>query len=278
MRVSVSEVLDWTRCQQAWSYKHVERWAKPAGEAFEDGTFWHLMSAWTLGPLATGVQTPLIERPIAAGPVQDEMAQWIREGNLHEQLVNGWEIEWLEQPMAMPLGGHTLLGTPDGGVKNRVTGARYNLQWKTCAANQSLDALMDKVRVSWHECAYERMTGAAGTLLGVWKKRTKKQAAEGLAPFVLVPLTRGEGEVARALEEIARHLDDMELAFKFPDSGRRVVRNRGACVWMNARCQYFGVCHGGVELGTAGGYVEVGERYAPGGGEGPGGAGVASAV
>ena len=184
MRINVSQVLAWQTCPRVWWFRYVAQRAKPPGQALADGTFWHERAASTLradlsaewakgewgGAAAGRREAPgsvLVDIQGNGNPVyvsgemltlavndeQARMAAWIGE-HLRARLAD-YEVLALEQPLAAALGGHELVGTPDGIVRQRVSGALYLLQWKTVAGARPLDVLFDEVRVSWHECAFD---------------------------------------------------------------------------------------------------------------------------
>jgi hypothetical protein len=190
------------------------------------------------------------------------MSRWISSGALAAALAD-YEILELETPRSIRLGDHDLVGTPDGVLRQRQTGALWLLQYKTVSGYRPIDVLMDEVRISWYECAYEAMVRAAypgerigGTLLAGWRKLTKKARSAGDEAFVLLPISRTPAEVDRALGELRSIAD--EIAAATPTNLRW---NRRSCTQYNYRCQYFDVCHGSLDLSAAK-FVDVEDRYA----------------
>lgn len=260
VQFSVSEALDWMRCQRYWYNRNVVRRSVPPTQTMDDGTYWHELARHALVPSAN---TPDPE------PLNDaQRAMHAFMPTALAELTRDWDVVEIERPHAIKLGAlgaHTLVGTPDGTVRQRASEALYLLQWKTTASGQPLDLLWDQVRVSWHECAYQAMVerdyerSVAGTLLGVWRKLSGAARARGEQSFMLIPLARTAEQVATALAELER-VGDMIMLERV--GALDLIPNRRSCTTWNSRCQYFGVCYGGRAL-TDSEFVQVEERYAP---------------
>lgn len=270
MKFSISQLQDFVRCPQLAHVRHVQLWDKAGGSpALTLGTMFH-----------SAMEDKLLRRPSRNALTLWSEVENGRDGAIElwekhmlGEVINAWERpseygepEGVEKVLEAPLGGHVLQGKLDAIV--RRTGFVWSEQHKTYA--DDLQSLTEKVRLSWHEVAYQYLleyngyAPVAGTILNACQKLPgyklldldglgKKKKVEVTLEMRLAGLTthylmRTEEEQMQILESIAYYSEQMSVMFAaYPIM--RVERNNNACFDMNGhRCPLFAHCWEGEDL------------------------------
>lgn len=280
MKFSISQLQDFVRCPQLAHVRHIQLWDRAGGSpALTLGTMFHL-----------AMEDKLLRRPSRSA-----IELWAEVENGKDGAIELWEkhrlgdviAQWerpleygepigVEQVIEVPLGRHTLQCRLDSIVQRN--GYVWSEQHKTFA--DDLQSLVEKVRLSWHEIAYQYALQSttheevAGTILnacqklpgyklldltGMGKKCKVEVTMEmRLAALTTHYLTRTDEEMRRGLRAIEVYADIMEEMFE-----GEVPRNNSSCFDMNGhKCPLFAHCWDGEEL-VEPMFMKLKDRYAP---------------
>lgn len=247
MRFTISQLRDYLWCEQYSHNLHVARrgpWkrARPLwlGELFHLGMANRLRG---LDPLANAPSEPLDPG------VEDEFRQMLPFLNTW-QVPSTWTVEAVEQALEVPVGRHQLAARPDAIITD--ASGRWLAQWKTLSRSFDLGTHQERVRLSFHECGYHFAVATRshrsvdGTILGTYKKLTKRELADGRDPFTLVRLPRTWSEVVAVVDDMARVADRMEESIR----SNQHLRNLDSCYgrFGNSECPFYQVCWGSSSL------------------------------
>lgn len=171
------------------------------------------------------------------------------------QLDPAWKLLEVEHALRAVIGTVWLQGRLDALVL--YNGKYWSLQWKTFTGDR-LD-LIDRVRLSWHEAAYEYLAKAngyrpwGGTILGACEKLPGYRMAYGgrrdvsdeerINAFTTHYVCRGHEVQARMEHDLRVMLERMDSDWS------KQTRNYDSCYSRGRRCPFFGVCHDGEPLG-----------------------------
>lgn len=186
----------------------------------------------------------------------------------------GWDVRGVETVLEAVLSpGVELQGRLDGIVA--YNGKYWSLQWKTY--EDDLMGLMEKVRLSWHESAYQwlaernNLTPWGGTILGACQKLpgyrmqgsprrrvdiTDQQRVEALSIHYLF---RAQSTQKRMEQDLKLQLTRLASSVQAPEI---IGRNYDFC-WGTSgrnRCPYYTVCHEGDSLENER-YINIESRY-----------------
>jgi len=258
MIFTVSQLKDYLRCPQLSYYAHelrrvpiVDSTAQGVGSIFHG-----LMALRMKGELGNNW---------SSGPIWSSTSQASRDAFCKHRLwipasfykiEPQWELIQVEQALTSSV--ISLQGRPDSIIK--YNGKFWSLQWKTYT--NDLPSLLDKVKLSFHEVAYEhlgRQNGFepwGGIILGACQKlpayrmssdrRTKTPVTDPdrVAVFTTHYLTRSLELTAYLTGNLERLLERMERDWVHQ------LRNTDQCFgpFGGSRCPYFEVCHGGQSI------------------------------
>jgi hypothetical protein len=186
------------------------------------------------------------------------MRHFVEEGGFPKLNCAATEIQ-----LSAPLGGHTLIGTPDAILDNNPDPGFDSGQWKTCQGGQDIERQCDAVRWSYHEAAYRYLMNhngypCRGTTLGIYKKLTKAELVAGANPFYLIQLPAVPKEWDQeVLSELEIWADRMGMV---SDGAAPLLPHRRSCIIGNIRCQYWSTCYEGLPL-SDGRYINSDQRY-----------------
>lgn len=279
MRFNVSQLRDWLYCQQFATYRHkYKRGVVGVSAPMLAGTMFHKVVEATLRNQPIRYATAWEEELAAEGSVfvaTDFRRRWAQ---LKHQAIAwkphpDWEVGDPELQLSAPLGAYTLEGTPDCPIK--WNGKWWSLQFKTCHDRENIEFLGERVRLSFHEAAYQYLMEHAGykpfggSIL-VWAKALP---ASRIINRKRVPLTNEErlsqglgqmnGLVRSAEEQERRILDIHRIMYDWDTNWRGPIRDTGQCwgSYKNSRCQYYDVCHNSASLDDQP-FVTLEDRYA----------------
>jgi hypothetical protein len=277
MRFNISQLQNFVMCPQYMVNHDILRWGL-AGESpsLTLGTMFHKAMEAKL----RGEEIPPVVALLGAceNPAPGAAEDWAKH-DLTAVLMN-WDIpdarepRFIEKELEAPLGAHTLVGRLD--AIDWLDGYWWSEQHKTYTSD--LSALIDKVRLSWHECAYQYLmekngyTPTAGTILNACQKlpgyqmipdpetgkkhRRTVELPDRVAAFSTHYVTRTPEDLGVQLANIEYYANLMEeMALGFP------IRQTGSCFSHARRCQYYTTCWQGAKLESAP-FVQLKERYA----------------
>lgn len=266
MKISISAYNQWLSCPHAAWWQHNQRTWAPPGRALTLGTALHkYMEALLLEqpapemPLLDPEDVRYYEQFVAAVP-KDFMAQ---EG------LKVWQDSKGEPAVEIALsyevsGGVQLVGRLDAIVED-MDGRLWSLQWKTVGKGKPIGGELAKILHSHHEMTYQWLAvqsgiTLAGTLLGTFRKLSKKDAEAGVPVFALHRLERDYADVVKFMArdlfpQLSRMHSDMYYSGPAP-------RNWLSCFgfYGNSRCPLFDMCHLGIP-GDCLPLVPMEERY-----------------
>lgn len=266
MIVNISQLRDHLWCPMYAHFKHTLRrgMARPS-RALEVGTLAHQ----SFEAILKGTKLPTIPNEILATKEWQSLAILLG----HWKPDPAWEIEHVEAPLKAPIipGRQDcwLIGTPDALI--RWNGKWWSLQFKTCSDRTNLEFLKERVRIGFHECAYQLLAmyhgfiPFAGTMLVTVRKLPWSRRVDGKLVEIPVHQRIEEGlsttPLPRSLELLGQRLWDIERII--PQLGGHCIRNTDACFgrhW-NSKCEYYDVCHGAMSIAKPP-FVDLEDRYA----------------
>ena len=271
MNLNVSMLRDYLKCPQLAYNAHVlRRGAAKKPVALDVGSLFH--EAMMLRPEKTVLSAEL---PSWLEVSEDAREQWVK----HKLWLpaNSWKPDEGEETIGAeivleaPFGEHKLQGRLDRLVG--WSGKFWHRQWKTYT--DGLLDLQERVRLSWHEVAYQYLAETngykpwGGTILGACQKLPGYRMIEGHRHDItdtdrIDALTFHY--LFRALRAQQRMLDDLKWHLKETAYYMRVCipppRNYDSCFgpFGRGRCQYFSVCHEGGSLNDPQ-FVTLEDRY-----------------
>jgi len=258
---SVSEVLDFIHCPQYWANKYVfqRQEIAPIAKPLRVGTAVHeVLEQFMLGRDKLGVD-PVSTR--LTEPEDDLI------GEVMDLLMDEWygvhvlgQPKWTavistEEPLALYIGGHLVVGTPDAVVE--YNGKLWHVQHKTLAQSKPVATFIKLVARSYHEALYHWMLRAkfpdreiGGTMLNIVRKMSRKRAQEDPTQGLWLEwLAIDNDKSARALKDLTYYLDLMADQREILDTKRHrdmpfVPQNRKMCAgtFGNSLCTYYHVC------------------------------------
>lgn len=264
MRINVSEMRHYLRCPAYHVYSD-ERNRHPHGFSLAPtlGTAWHRAMRCLFETGDHPRALILLEQDTALvceRTPKTKRAQAHRDSevlcNAFEafQLPTDWEVLVVEEQLEMPLGQHTVFGTPDLVIRRK--GQVWHVQHKTLSGSASVPAYMRGIQRSWHEAVYNELIAQklkirpAGVICIVARKLSLKaaQAApEALTVMEYMPLTALQ--VTTALDDFESLATRLQAEQQLRNEvGVRPLQNRDSCFSNNSLCAYVDVCDGRVSL------------------------------
>ncbi len=282
MKFSISQLQDFVRCPQLAHIKHVQLWDRAGGSP-----------ARTVGSMFHSA----MEDKLLARPSRSAIELWSEIDNPHAGAIELWEkhrlgdviADWtrteeygvpsaVEEVLEAPLGEHTLQGKLDSRVWR--DGYWWSEQHKTYT--DDLQSLTEKVRLSWHEVAYQYLleyngfSPVGGTILNACQKlpgyklmdltgsgrKTKVEVTLEMRLRALTThhLVRTPQEQSEGLHGITYYAERMGEMFARP---QHLARNNNNCFDMNGwKCPMFAHCWDGAELAEPM-FIKLVDRYAP---------------
>jgi len=267
---TVSQLKDYLRCPaQAFFIHELRRVPSASNMALGIGTLFHEQMALLLVGKYNKVLAQLPSWKLCTDEVQDAYMKHYLYIVAERYYINpAWEIIHIEKALEDP--GINLQGRLDAIVK--WNGKYWSLQWKTYS--NDLAGLQEKVRLGYHEVAYQHLasingyTPWGGTILGACQKLPSyRMAPDRRSKYMITPedrqaaftthyLTRSPDEQASLLDNLTKHLERMSRDWALR------LKNTDSCFGMfgNSRCPYFQVCHQGGSIGS-GNYKTAEPRY-----------------
>jgi hypothetical protein len=274
MLANVSMLKSYLACPQiAYNQYIAKRGPGSVSPKLEVGTLFHEYMERKLTP------------PPQNGDVPEHVPSWFevsgeaRELWLKHQMwlaVDAWEVpdDWQVLGTEVALQNHMLQGRLDAPIiwQNKL----WSGQWKSY--EDDLMSLQERVRLSWHEVAYQWLAEETceklgvrwgGTILGACQKLPSYRVVSGKR----VPITDEQRENAltfhylvrspavqeRMLSDLIYHVLQMNREVVM---GARIARNYDSCfgAFGRGRCPYYSACHEGADI-YAPPFVQVEDRY-----------------
>lgn len=274
MKLNITQLRDYLKCPQ-YSYNlHIaRRGIERKSVALEVGTLFHASMEQKLKGEADIIGTDLWES--VSNDAQDAWGKhklWLPIGAFAPE--PGWEIRAVESVLEAVLSpGIELQGRLDGIIK--YNGKYWSLQWKTY--EDDLHGLLEKVRLSWHEAAYQwlaernNLTPWGGTILGACQKlpgfymrgsprhRVEISDQERCEALTLHYLFRSTKIQKRMEQDLKLQLARCASSIQDPSI---VARQYDFCWGITGRnrCPYYVVCHENGSLEDER-YINIESRY-----------------
>lgn len=285
--INVSWMRDWLKCPQLAHYAHeLRRGPERKPHTFEVGTLFHEGMAARVGGTSKVLNDgmSLSSWDDVSGEAHDlwyKHKLWLPINAF--ELPADWRIMGTEIALEHPT--LSLQGRLD--VLIWWEGKYWSVQWKTY--DDDLLGLQERVRLSWHEAAYQLLgesNGFApwgGTILGACRKLPGYRLVESptsktkvkepvtdeqrIAAFTLHYLARSnrtQYRMARDVEQTLAWMEQQDASDELDASADDYLerRNYDSCFgpFGRARCPYYAVCHEGASI-TGPQFIDLKARY-----------------
>lgn len=241
MRASVSDILLFRKCPQAWV--HSRKWSSIASPAMARGTHIHAQIA------------SLLEHGKC-----DDTSVLMHAGDIIHGLRSRYNIIAVEHPFQFDLRGHTILTRPDAILYDTETRHMISFQIKTSSRNMARHS--EYVRISPHEAAYYKAIEANYDKVPskiIMLRYIQTNATNPKVTVDIQDITYPSFDVMDAtITSLVKTLDDMERALQ----STFIVRHGERCIDWNSgsQCGYFHACHNNTPLDMI--CVPAVDRYA----------------
>ena len=290
MKLSVSDIKDFRRCEKLAYYKHnlLRSPAKSDSVALTVGTIWH-----------KGMEVFLRERSAdaAAAAMLDEVSK-LEASDLHAKasyqlgilaagltywtVPSDWEVLSIEQVLSASLprwrtglhhaNDHILQGRLDAIV--RWNGKVWHVQHKTVDERKNLPLYWRQMERDWHECAYAYLLerngfdNYGGTLLIAARKVAAKRLDPTNPSNIIVPqfISRPQHVIDKAVDDIYLIMNRWQAnldAARASGGPGNFIEDRDQCTgpWGNSPCPYLDVCNGLISIDDPTKFVDTPDRY-----------------
>lgn len=282
MRFNISQLQDYVTCPQLAYIRHALNIGRAGGSlAQTEGSMFHLAMEDKLRRVTQ--RSPQELFAAVANPRPGAIEVW--EKHQLSDVIAAWErpAEWqphaIEAVLRAPLGHHEGEGRLDTIIK--IDGYWWSEQHKTFA--DDLDAVLQRVRLSWHEAWYERLlehngfTPVGGTIINACQKlpsyrmvedpatgkRRKVEVTQAMRRAALTThfVSRTSAEQHHLLAGIARYVG--EAAYDFANKAQHDIdlpRQTSSCWNFNNRCPFYSHCWEGEDL-VPPNFIQLTPRY-----------------
>lgn len=252
MKFTISELNAWMRCPQYSYYQHRLMRGTPKTKALRLGDMFHQNMACQLE--GRPLEFLLHDSPDKEWPyLMHVVSNW--------ETPSDWQVIGVEKALQHLIAPDlTLMGRLDCLIIRR--GKVWSVQWKTLAKGKNLAHHQESVRLSNHEIAYQMLVmnnretlgieniPFGGTILGTAVKQLKAAGNDYKMDMMYLPRTMAEQNMGEYnITLAAKQMANME-----------VYRNHNECFTMWGPCQYYDVCHAGIDL-SGPPYIDLENRY-----------------